>query len=457
MGQSNGHIVAVLGESQVGKSTLINALVDQPVLPTTGQGSSCSLVPCVCRIPSLPVKNNSLWMVEPTWCTTSMLLNGEFAQERREKLVEGPTQALSPFLQGILQALGSNDLVRHLELLAFGRALPTLPKVPVPLDNDYLGLLELLISQWPAALVSSVQVSAQGGSSVTLVDLPGVGQPDLGALTTQAWLRKHAKMVSVVLCVLGPNGMGEALANQLQETWTCEELADRICLVATYADSAIVNAKSSEERDKVALIRRNEASKQAAKLLNNLRGPLELLHRCYCVDPRRAGFGVDPVDFGELERLREALLPASPRGHWASNLDNCCRIKLDPKLFEKAKRAAKNQGVELSEYITMVVNSQFDAEEDEEFDFDLEQALIDGDESDLYDNEEFDTGKALYGGSGDEYSFMEEPLFGDGSRDIISLMSSYDKLTDDEINEILEFTNDEINEIIEQFKRRGGY
>jgi hypothetical protein len=141
------------------------------------------------------------------------------------------------------------------------------------------------------------------------VDLPGVGgQLDAGGEATSSWLDQHAASVAAIVCVIGQNGLGNALSTLLLERWKPVDLWKRLHVVTTYADESVDDRDNALQREAASGARRMRAMDQLARLLGLSDGGDSLASRIYCIDPRRGGKWTFPVDFkGELERLRAAL------------------------------------------------------------------------------------------------------------------------------------------------------
>ena len=311
-------VIAFLGESQVGNSSLVNALAGEKLLPTTGTGAPKSQAVCECELPASPLIEGA-WRVAADWLAedrlvalaTLSLAGGNSARARllREGL---PTERIDEFarcLHGLRVAATGVDL----NALAVGRDAAWLPiDTPVPLAMARRQLATMT-AEWPAALARAVRVTRGGKPALSLVDLPGLGHDDVGGEASAAWLGANASRVAAVVCVVGRR-LPELLHDALREYWGPEELRQRLYLVATFADHLVEDASSETERARAANARRLKASEHLAAILGlSLADPL-LLPRTFCLDPRPESRHWQRVEFdGELDRLRSVLSALPPQ------------------------------------------------------------------------------------------------------------------------------------------------
>lgn len=311
-------IVAIVGESQVGKSSLVNAIVGQSLLPTAGAGRPRSQAVCECLLDELPVSEDAAWNTTVQWVSADELAGISTCLETaqvtprarlfQEGLGESYTHAPTPARE-ILRV--EEEIPRR---LAMGRDVGWLRLGVACTRAEAQRQLNPLTGGWAAALARSVRVAVAGDTlhRYAIVDLPGVGGygdvgGDVGEEATLQWLQQNASRVSAVVCVIGQNGFGECLSRLLLKHWERDDLRVVLHVVTTHADRLVMDPNSSVERNATADARRACAVEQVARLLE-LSTDAELYSRIYCIDPRRAGRWVAPVAFeGELPRLRLAI------------------------------------------------------------------------------------------------------------------------------------------------------
>lgn len=309
-------IVAMVGESQVGKSSLVNAIVGENLLPTAGAGRPRSQAVCECLLDQLPVAEDSLWNTTVQWLSTD-----ELADISTPPLETARVSPRTRLFQEGLGATHAHTAATAREILQVEAEVPR--RLAMGRDVAWLRLgvactgaeaqrqLDPLTGGWAAALASSVRVAVAGAAKhrYAIVDLPGVGgYRDVGEEATLQWLKEHASRISAVVCVIGKNGFGERLSSRLLEHWTRDDLRARLHVVTTHADELVSDPNSSVERGAAASARRGRALEQVARLVDVFPIDDELSSRIYCIDPRRPGRWVAPVAFdGELPRLREAI------------------------------------------------------------------------------------------------------------------------------------------------------
>ena len=301
-------VVAVVGESQVGKSSLVNAILGVNLLPTSGEGRPRSQTPCEFRVAALPDAAHESWRVEVDWLPVG---------ERRDVLWPPEGRRLAPraalFREGAKEEIPAEE--EMLRSVALGRDVQWLNLGRPCTSQQAKSQLDPLTGGWVAALTTRVRVYGIGPHRLSLVDLPGVGTfEDAGAQATRRWLGSEASSVAAIVCVIGQRGLGEALASLLMTHWGAAALRERLHVVTTFADRLVEDPSSSEERAQVARDRQRRAGEQLTALLGST--PRDLARRTYCIDPRsRRARGA--VEFeGELERLRgdleRACAPATP-------------------------------------------------------------------------------------------------------------------------------------------------
>ena len=316
-GQRPRPIIAVVGESQVGKSSLVNALIGARLLPTTGAGTPRSQAPCECVLPGLPTPEGCKWTVEAELMGATAVEDAVARPNspRGRLLRRGLEAGSSAYLANAWRSLRLNGVASNaISGLAVGRDtswLELLRPVATPEARRQIGPLA---GDWPAAIAKLIRVVAAPGRA-TLVDLPGVGHSDAGGEAARSWLDENSERVAGVVCVVGQGGLGDALANLLKHYWRVEDLGRRLYVVATFGDRLVGDPEDAAKRARAAHQRRNQAARQAAALLHGRYKHAELVPRTYCIDPRpntRAWAPVKVCFDGELQRLRTALGTATP-------------------------------------------------------------------------------------------------------------------------------------------------
>ena len=303
--------IAVIGESQVGKSSLVNALLGARLLPTTGVGAPRSQAPCECSLPgqSTPAQ----WQVQVELRSLNdierAIMNPSCA--RGHLLRRGLEEDCEAELANAWRSLPLKRVVRDvISALAVGRNTSWI-RLDYPITpRDVRRQLDPLTGGWSAAITRNVRLMAPA-CQTTLVDLPGVGHSDAGGEATRGWLDAKCTQVAAVVCVIGQRGFGDTLAEVLLRYWRAEELLPRLHLVATFGDRLVEEPDRRIERDQVVRTRRMKAFEQALKLFGARDS--DLFDRTYCIDPRPESRWWAPVHFdGELARLRHALAAVKP-------------------------------------------------------------------------------------------------------------------------------------------------
>jgi hypothetical protein len=260
-------LIAVLGESQVGKSTLVNSLLGVDLLPTFGKGSTCTQTVCEIGWSREPLGN---WRLGLEWA----------AGEPAWRSLPETQRAF------VATALSENMLS----------------------ERQARAHIKFLVEIWSEGVVAKVRVSPPEYDLV-LVDLPGFGHDDAGGVAADRWLARNADSVAAVLCVHGMRSP-EVLGGVLRKFWTREELLMRLYGVATWADGHSRQPGSSVE---LALReRRLLAAHWIARMTDRAAdsSSIEAVYsRTFCCDPRPDDeFVRGRVEFvGELDRLRATL------------------------------------------------------------------------------------------------------------------------------------------------------
>ncbi len=308
-------VIAFLGASQVGKSSLVNGLAGARLLPTTGEGSPRSQAVCEWHVPAAPL-SDGLWHVNAEWLPNHQLRalanppHDSLGVARWRLLCKDLSVGRIESLTQRLEILGTAS--DRLDWIAFAvdREVAWLP-IDTPVTSLTARMqVTALTADWPAALAQVVQVSQSGPPSLLLVDLPGLGHADLGGEASASWLAANAPRVAAIVCVVGPS-LPEVLVQTLQRYWGLDELRERLYMVATFGDRLVDDATNADHRAGAAVIRRRKVAEQLASILGFSGDESSLYSRTFCVDPRPNTRHWQPVDFdGELERLRRTLLAA---------------------------------------------------------------------------------------------------------------------------------------------------
>nr|WP_276570301.1 GTPase [Thiocystis minor] len=301
-------LVAFIGESQVGKSSLVNALAGARVLPTTVTGIARSQAVCEWAIPpSHPPDAN--WCVSMEWLPRGVIKDVVDSKDaaRARLLRQGVERGYEASFARAFRSLNGSPDRFDVHAWAMGRAMDWLPLDTPRSERDARRQVEALSGGWPAALASFVRIRGAGPASLRLVDLPGLGHDDVGGQASAAWLKSHAARIAAVVCVVGKR-TPELLDNVLHSHWLTDEIRDRLIVVATFADNLVEDHTNMSERQRAAMARRHRA---AEHLRSFARGTVDLataLPRTFCLDPRPDSRFWRKVEFdGELDRLRERL------------------------------------------------------------------------------------------------------------------------------------------------------
>ncbi len=306
-------LIAFIGESQVGKSSLVNALAGARLLPTTGVGSPRSQAVCEWGIPAVPSADPT-WQVTPTWLareTLSEVVRGRDAARARllrQDLETGQEGALAR----AARSLEGSAVLIDLSAWAAGRDTSWLPlDVPRP-EREARRQVEVLTAGWPAALAASARVRSSQAASMCLVDLPGLGHDDVGGQASEAWLAAQGSRVAAIVCVVGKR-TPDHIEEVLHRYWLTDELRDRLHLVATFADHLVEDHTSEADRRRAADARRQRAADHLRGLVRGTVSTTDALPRTFCLDPRPDSRFWRKVEFdGELERLRQVLAAVRP-------------------------------------------------------------------------------------------------------------------------------------------------
>ncbi len=264
-------LVAVLGESQVGKSSLVNSLLDVELLPTFGKGTTCTRT--VCEVGWSRDRSDS-WRVGLEWANS-----------------EPAWRSLPEIQRGIVEAALREDTLTQRQARAH---------------------IEFLAETWTEGCLAKINVSPPAYDLV-LVDVPGFGHDDDGGVAAHQWLASNAKSVAAVLCVHGMRSPA-VLGDVLRKYWTGEELQSRLYCVATWADGYSRRPGSSLELAQRE--RRLMAAHWIVRMTDMGTGcsvSESVYSRTFCCDPRPDDeFVRDRVEFvGELDRLRTTLAGVS--------------------------------------------------------------------------------------------------------------------------------------------------
>ena len=297
--------IAFVGESQVGKSSLINALIGTQILPTYGGGAPCTQSVCECTVGRFPSLEGP-WQLRVEWVGGEQLATkgSNAARARiarvREKISTEEWEELDSALMDWRRTGRDFDLSRllvgqHIANFAGNGPLPS---------NQARRHLKTLLTGWTAEMLTRVSLSSPRPES-RLVDLPGFGHDDVGGTSAARWLHANASAVDAVVCVLGTR-TPDVLWERLQEYWTPEQLRERLFCVATHGDEHVNSGRAA---DIVSRRRRIVATKLIARAVGGRFDDRSLLAKTFCCDPRPPSSDVvNRVEFdGELERLRTIL------------------------------------------------------------------------------------------------------------------------------------------------------
>jgi GTP-binding protein EngB required for normal cell division len=306
-------LVAFIGESQVGKSSLVNALAGARLLPTTGTGAPRSQAVCEWFVSAVP-QPEVRWRVSATWLPPEAIrkLAGFQDVARARLLREGLGDDQDGTLGRAFRSLSGASTEPDLVTWAAGRDATWLP-----LDTAHAAVqaqrqVEVLTTRWPAALACSVRIRGEGAASVCLVDLPGLGHEDLGGEASADWLAAHAPRVAAIVCVVGKR-TPELLEDVLHKHWLVDELRCRLYVVATFADHLVEDAANEADRRRAADARRVRAAEHLRSLIRERATATDVLPRTFCLDPRNISRFWRKVEFdGELDRLRKTLTAIRP-------------------------------------------------------------------------------------------------------------------------------------------------
>lgn len=300
-------LVAFIGESQVGKSSLVNALAGVSLLPTTGTGAPRSQAVCEWFVPAA-LAGDARWRVSAAWQSREAIARAVAAGDAHAHLLcEGLSRGKEVALVGALRALQVELRSADLATWAAGRDVSWLPLDAAVVTAQARRQVEILSAGWPAALAACVRICSEPPPTVCLVDLPGLGHDDVGGLASAAWLEAHAPRVAAIVCVVGKR-TPELLEGVLHKHWPVDELRQRLHVVATFADQLVEDAENENERRRAADARRHRAAEHLRLLMRSGASGGDLLPRTFCLDPRPTSRFWRKVEFdGEIERLRTAL------------------------------------------------------------------------------------------------------------------------------------------------------
>lgn len=306
-------LVAFIGESQVGKSSLINALAGARLLPTTGTGAPRSQAVCEWRVLPTPMADAN-WRVSAEWlprdAIAAMVESKDAA--RGSLLREGIDLGQEPALHRALRNLSGAAAQLDIFTWAAGRDTAWLPLDIARREREARHQVEMLAARWPAALASRVQICGEHGAQLCLVDLPGLGHDDVGGHASAIWLTENASRVAAIFCVVGKR-TPEVLEGVLRQHWATNELQERLHVVATFADQLVEDHTSESDRRRAAESRRQRASEHLCSLVRGTLDSTSALQRTFCLDPRPDSRFWQKIEFdGELDRLRRALAAIRP-------------------------------------------------------------------------------------------------------------------------------------------------
>lgn len=306
-------LIAFIGESQVGKSSLVNALAGARLLPTTGAGSPRSLAVCEWAIPAVPGADPT-WQVTATWLPREALAEVMLGRDaaRARLLRQGLQMDQETAFSHAARSLNGSALPIDLSRWAAGRDTSWLPlDIPRP-EREARRQMEVLTAGWPAALAASAKVRGSQAAAMCLVDLPGLGHDDVGGQASEAWLAANSSRVAAIICVVGKR-TPDLIEEILHRHWAPDDLRDRLHLVATFADHLVEDHTSEADRRRAADARRKHAADHLRGLVGGSVGPTHAFPRTFCLDPRPYSRFWRKVEFdGELERLRHVLAAVRP-------------------------------------------------------------------------------------------------------------------------------------------------
>ncbi|CAK6695469.1 dynamin family protein [Synechococcus sp. CBW1107] len=308
-GTLSTRLVALVGASQVGKSSLINALTGKNLLPVGGSNGPCTLTACLWGVDGLPSPEETM-RVAAQWKPAGELVETESSVSH---LSRGLSARQQEDLRSRLHSWLSAEGPELAEALRLGRALH--------LPNGSANTPEIitsLVSDWPAGLLESVFLSPGDPPLLNLVDLPGLGVGGGSAELTRAWISNYADRLDFVVCVVRDNGLPTSVARTLQEAWRNQEdaLASRLIVVCTYLDNDLCQMdyddtpEAAAQALNLAVSRRREATlNQARKMLDQDLAPERVFVLDVAARSSRHLRKNPTVNLaGELERLRSMLL-----------------------------------------------------------------------------------------------------------------------------------------------------
>ena len=306
-------LIAFIGESQVGKSSLVNALAGARLLPTTGAGSPRSQAVCEWAIPAVPGADPT-WQVTASWLPREALaevMRGRDAARAR-LLRQGLHTDQETALAHAERSLNGTAVHIDLSKWAAGRDTSWLPLDVPQAEREARRQVEVLTAGWPAALATSAKVRGSQAAAMCLVDLPGLGHDDVGGQASEAWFAANSSRVAAIVCVVGKR-TPDLIEEVLRRHWLTEELRDRLHLVATFADHLVEDHTNEADRRRAADARRQCAADHLRGLVGGSVGPAQALPRTFCLDPRPHSRFWRKVEFdGEMERLRHLLAAVRP-------------------------------------------------------------------------------------------------------------------------------------------------